>query len=63
MMKTGDSFIVLRDGVLVFTGEVEGDVEAALRRARDERLAAMGSFPLGGGRLGKGEGQDRGGLR
>lgn len=29
--------LVLRDGVLVFTGEFEGDVEAAIRRDRNER--------------------------
>ncbi|HEY0513450.1 MAG TPA: AbrB/MazE/SpoVT family DNA-binding domain-containing protein [Thermoanaerobaculia bacterium] len=29
--------LVLKDGVLVFTGEVEGDFEALLRRNRDER--------------------------
>ncbi|MEA2604733.1 MAG: hypothetical protein QOF89_5725 [Acidobacteriota bacterium] len=29
--------LLLKDGILVFTGEVEGDLEAALRRDRDER--------------------------
>ena len=29
--------LVLKDGVLVFTGEVEGDVETILRRDREER--------------------------
>jgi|tagenome__1003787_1003787.scaffolds.fasta_scaffold18634637_2 AbrB family looped-hinge helix DNA binding protein len=29
--------LVLKDGILVFTGEVEGDLEAALQRDRDER--------------------------
>jgi AbrB family looped-hinge helix DNA binding protein len=36
--------LVLKDGVLVFTGEVEGDLEAVLRRDRNERsrkLAAL----------------------
>jgi AbrB family looped-hinge helix DNA binding protein len=29
--------LVLRDGILVFTGEVEGDLDAAVRRDREER--------------------------
>ena len=29
--------LVLKDGVLVFAGEVEGDLEAALQRDRNER--------------------------
>jgi AbrB family looped-hinge helix DNA binding protein len=29
--------LLLKDGILVFTGEVEGDLETALRRDRDER--------------------------
>jgi len=29
--------LLLKDGILVFTGEVEGDVEAALRRDREAR--------------------------
>jgi AbrB family looped-hinge helix DNA binding protein len=29
--------LLLKDGILVFTGEVEGDLEAAFRRDRDER--------------------------
>jgi AbrB family looped-hinge helix DNA binding protein len=29
--------LVLKDGILVFTGEVEGDLETVLRRGRDER--------------------------
>jgi len=31
------SLFVLKDGILVYTGEVEGDLEAALQRDRDER--------------------------
>ena len=30
--------LALKDGILVFTGEVEGDLETALRRNRDERF-------------------------
>jgi len=33
--------LALRDGVLVFTGEVEGDVDAALRRDRAERSRSL----------------------
>jgi hypothetical protein len=29
--------IVLKDGILVYTGEVEGDLETVLQRDRDER--------------------------
>lgn len=29
--------LVLKDGILVFTGEVEDDIEAAVRREREER--------------------------
>ncbi len=29
--------LLLDDGILVFTGEMEGDIETALRRDRDER--------------------------
>jgi AbrB family looped-hinge helix DNA binding protein len=29
--------LLLDDGILVFTGEIEGDIETALRRDRDER--------------------------
>jgi AbrB family looped-hinge helix DNA binding protein len=32
--------LVLKEGVLVFTGDVEGDLEAALRRDRSERSRA-----------------------
>lgn len=31
------SHLLLKDGVLVYSGEVEGDLEGALRRDRDER--------------------------
>jgi len=34
---TEKSPLALKDGILVFTGEVEGDLEAALQRDRDER--------------------------
>jgi AbrB family looped-hinge helix DNA binding protein len=33
--------LVLKEGVLVFTGEVEGDLEATLRRDRSERSRAL----------------------
>jgi AbrB family looped-hinge helix DNA binding protein len=33
----GSSPLALKGGVLVFTGEVEGDLEGLLRRSRDER--------------------------
>jgi AbrB family looped-hinge helix DNA binding protein len=29
--------LVLKDGILVFTGEVEGDLDTAVRRDREER--------------------------
>lgn len=29
--------LVVKDGILVFTGEVEGDLETVLRRERNER--------------------------
>ena len=29
--------LILKDGILVFTGEVEGDIETILRRDREER--------------------------
>jgi AbrB family looped-hinge helix DNA binding protein len=34
---TERSPLVLEDGILVFTGEVEGDLETALQRARNDR--------------------------
>jgi AbrB family looped-hinge helix DNA binding protein len=34
---TERSPLVLEDGILVYTGEVEGDLEAALQRDRNER--------------------------
>jgi AbrB family looped-hinge helix DNA binding protein len=43
---TERSPLVLEDGILVYTGEVEGDLEAALQRDRNERsrklLAELG---------------------
>ncbi len=39
--------LLLKDGILVFTGEVEGDIETALRRDRDERSRKlMGSWEI-----------------
>jgi len=36
--------LILKDGILVFTGEVEGDLETALRRDRDERSRRLASL-------------------
>jgi AbrB family looped-hinge helix DNA binding protein len=36
--------LLLKDGILVFTGEVEGDLETALRRDRDERSRRLASL-------------------
>ena len=36
-LVTERSPLALKDGILVFTGEVEGDLETALQRDRDER--------------------------
>jgi len=44
-LVTESSSLVLKEGVLMYTGEVEGDLEAVLRRERDERsrrLAGLG---------------------
>lgn len=38
------SSLLLKDGILVFTGEVEGDLETALRRDRDERSRKLTSL-------------------
>lgn len=35
--RIGIPKLLLKDGILVLTGEVGGDVEEALRRDRDER--------------------------
>lgn len=42
---TERSRLALKDGILVFTGEVEGDLDAVLLRDRDDRakkLAGLG---------------------
>ncbi len=36
--------LLLKDGILVFTGEVEGDLETVLRRDRDERSRRLASL-------------------
>jgi AbrB family looped-hinge helix DNA binding protein len=38
---TGDPYLVRKGGVLVFTGQAEGDLEAAVQRDREERDAKM----------------------
>jgi AbrB family looped-hinge helix DNA binding protein len=38
---TGRSRLFLKDGVLVFTGEVEGDLDAALQRDRNDRARKL----------------------
>lgn len=38
---TEDPYLVRKGGVLVFTGQAEGDLEAAVQRDRDERESKM----------------------
>lgn len=43
---TDDPHLVRKDGVLVFTGRAEGDLESAVRRDRDERDGAVAGIKL-----------------
>lgn len=37
--------LVMKDGVLVFTGEAEGDLEETVRKQRQERIAHLAAWP------------------
>lgn len=44
--ETGDPHLVRKGGVLVFTGQAEGDLESAIRRDRDERDGKVAGIKL-----------------
>lgn len=41
-----DPFLVRKGGVLVFTGQAEGDLEASIQRVRDERDEQVAGMKL-----------------
>jgi AbrB family looped-hinge helix DNA binding protein len=45
--ESEDPYLVRKGGVLVFTGQAEEDLEAAVRRDREERDAQVAGMRLG----------------
>lgn len=45
-METDDPYLVRKGGVLVFTGQAEGDLEAPVQRVRDERDEKVAGMKL-----------------
>ena len=44
--EAGDPYLVRKGGVLVFTGQAEEDLEAAVKRDREERDAKVAGLKL-----------------
>jgi AbrB family looped-hinge helix DNA binding protein len=45
--ETEDPYLVRKGGVLVFTGQAEGDLEASVQRDREERDTKVAGMKLG----------------
>lgn len=45
-LETDDPYLVRKGGVLVFTGQAEGNLEAAVQRVRDERDEKVSGMKL-----------------
>lgn len=45
-VETEDPFLVRKGGVLVFTGQAVGDLESAVQRDREERIAKVAGMKI-----------------